>query len=281
MPGVNATTEHYKTKGRPPTELDQMSDRSKRRRTEDIRGNYTYQELSYAAQMSLPVSGNLDASNIVKEVSLSSPSKATDYRKRAVSSLSEKLDGNEALALIYDTGMSKGGYQQIRNRFKAKGIENIPPYTAVCAARNSCYPHYDFLSFSESKAKVQLQSLLDHTVDRILLLKQDNIAEMTDVELEHMNFFCKWGFDGTSDQSIYKMKFNDPNISDSSLLFTSLVPRQLTAVNMENKSECIFWSNTKPCKIQTIIKMRTAIPTKMKIRAGILAILAMKLTNRS
>lgn len=250
VPGVNATTEHRKTKGRPPAEFDQMSDRSKRRRTEDIRANYTYQELSYAAQMSLRASGNLDASKIVKEVSLSSPSKGKDYMKRAVSSLSEKLDGNEALALIYDTGMSKGGYQQMRNRFKAKGMEIIPPYSAVRAARNSCYPHDDFLSFSESKAEVQLQGLLDHTVDRILLLKQDNIAEMTDVELEHMKFLCKWGFDGTSGQSIYKMKFNDPNISDSSLLFTSLVPLQLTAVNTENKSECILWSNTKPSSTQ-------------------------------
>lgn len=178
------------------------------------------------------------------------PSKATAYKNKACSASSEELDGNEALAFLYDTNMSKGGYQQMRNRFKAKGIEAVPPYSVVCAAKHACYPHDDFLSFSESKAEVKLQGLLDHTVDRILLLKRNQIKEMTDSELENMKFICKWGFDGTSGQSIYKMKFNDPNITDSSLFFTSLVPLQLTAINTETNSEYLLWSNTKPSSTQ-------------------------------
>nr|XP_047124509.1 uncharacterized protein LOC124807078 isoform X1 [Hydra vulgaris] len=61
-----------------------------------------------------------------------------------------------------------------------------------------------------------------------------------------MTLICKWGFDGTSGQSIYKMTFEDPNISDASLLFTSLVPSQLVGVNQETKKENLLWSNPKP-----------------------------------
>lgn len=128
------------------------------------------------------------AFKIVTDVSLSRPSEAAKFRKKLSSPCTGKLDGNEALDLIFDTGMSKGGYQLMRNRFKAKGLDVIPPYTAVRTAKNACYPHDDFLSFSESKAEVQLQGLLDHTFDRILLLKKNNIAQMTGEELEHMNF---------------------------------------------------------------------------------------------
>lgn len=77
-----------KSTGRPREGFDQLSDRSKRRRTEDIRTKYGPAELSYAAQMRLRSSGQVDASVVVKDVSSASPLKATKYRKVLHSSVS-------------------------------------------------------------------------------------------------------------------------------------------------------------------------------------------------
>lgn len=60
------STKPLKTSGRPPVDFCDSSERSKRRKTESLRSEYSASELSYAAQMSLRISGDVDAAYVVK-----------------------------------------------------------------------------------------------------------------------------------------------------------------------------------------------------------------------
>ena len=55
-----------------------MSDRSKRR-TEKARKEHTVNELAYATEMSLRASGNLHASNVIRDIAQGAPPKASKY----------------------------------------------------------------------------------------------------------------------------------------------------------------------------------------------------------
>ncbi|XP_055906219.1 uncharacterized protein LOC129941567 [Eupeodes corollae] len=67
--------------GRPQMDFSDLSERSKRRKTEDLRFNYSAEELSYAAQMQLRERGKLDSSNVMKNIIFSTPSRAEKYQK--------------------------------------------------------------------------------------------------------------------------------------------------------------------------------------------------------
>ncbi|GLV33219.1 hypothetical protein CBL_08387 [Carabus blaptoides fortunei] len=145
-----------KSTGRPAANFEALSDRSKRRRTEEIRTKFSPAELSFTTQMSLRTSGHSDAAKILKDVTLSSPYKATKYKEglRLSSSLPAFYDANEALTLLLDLKLTKDSYQHLRNQAKAKGLNTLyPPYSAVFAAKKLCYPPDDKLNFTKSKAE--------------------------------------------------------------------------------------------------------------------------------
>ncbi|GLV46290.1 hypothetical protein CBL_21296, partial [Carabus blaptoides fortunei] len=87
------------TMGRPSSSWEDLTDRSKRRRTEKIREEHNVQTLAYATQMSLRASGKLQASKVVKDVIVGSPSKALKCCK-SMQRVTENIpSGNEALSL--------------------------------------------------------------------------------------------------------------------------------------------------------------------------------------
>ena len=64
-------------RGRSCVRFENASERTKRRKSQELRGNYSTEELTYAAQMKIRESGNTDAANICKEVFLSSPTRSS------------------------------------------------------------------------------------------------------------------------------------------------------------------------------------------------------------
>ena len=86
-----------------------------------------------------------------------------------------------------------------------------------------------------------MQSLINHTAYRIVSLQEDVVrqvaGEREDVTVE---LVCKWGFDGATAQSSYKQLGTSSPTEDSQVLFTSLVPLQLTA------GDDIIWHNRTP-----------------------------------
>lgn len=58
-----------------------------------------------------------------------------------------------------------------------------------------------------------------------------------------MKLIIKYGCDGSSIQSVYKQKKDDPEFVDASIFTASMVPLQLFVENPEHK---VFWQNPKP-----------------------------------
>lgn len=56
----------------------------------------------------------------------------------------------------------------------------------------------------ETLASIELQAILDITATRLLSRYEDKLSSHTNLKL-----ICKWGFDGASNQSTYKQKFED------------------------------------------------------------------------
>ncbi|GLV33238.1 hypothetical protein CBL_08406 [Carabus blaptoides fortunei] len=100
---------------RPSSNWEDSSDRSKRRRTEKIREEHNIQTLAYAIQMSLRASGKLQASKVVKDVTVGSPKKALKYCKSMQRVTENILSGNEALSLVIENKLSRNEYQGIRS----------------------------------------------------------------------------------------------------------------------------------------------------------------------
>ena len=156
--------------GRPYTSWDDLSDRSKRRRTEKVRKEHTFNELAYTTQMGLRASGNLHASNIIRDITQDDPSKASQYRESMEHVSEGVLSGNEALSLIVEGRLTKYSYQLIRSVSLCKNCKLYPPYGCVLDAKKRCYPVKSEISVTESGVTAGLQALLNHTTERILMV---------------------------------------------------------------------------------------------------------------
>lgn len=234
--------------GRPSSGFAEASVRSKRRKTEDLRATRSTEELSYAAQMSLRAAGKLDAAKVVQDVTLGSPSRAQKYRK-SLESISEiPYTPDKALSLVVELDMSKSDYQKLRNSTREQCCKLFPSYNVIHQAKLQCYPPKSDIRVTECSAEVKLQSLLDHTIQRILLIQDEVIKSLCQESVRNLNLICKWGCDGTSGQNAYKQRFADDtgSKSDANIFFTSLVPLQLISVDQETKNTLVVWKNPRP-----------------------------------
>lgn len=151
-----------------------------------------------------------------------------------------------------------------------EGKNVFPSYYQIQCAKSICYPPKEKIHISDSSASVELQAILDLTVDRILKTCQDIDFE----ELGKLTLICKWGFDGASGQSLYNQSFeHDKATTDSNIFISSLVPLKLF-----NDSNQIVWENEqllstrlcRPIKFQfvkesTVIKQeKERIDTQIK-----------------
>src|ERR1700712_4702935 len=107
--------------------------------------------------------------------------------------------------------------------------------------KKTCYPDSDSFTVTESLAEVDLQILLNHTAERLLLFLEEVIKTLTESERKNMKLSTKWGCDG-SQQTQFNQKFEDDTHSDASIFQCSMVPLQLTCgVNKK-----VIWQNSTP-----------------------------------
>lgn len=239
---TSAPKKEDKKSGRPSQTFMSSSERSKRRKTKELRDSLSSEELAYATQMSLRSSGKVHAAQVVRNAILTSPTRASKYISAYKSENEKTLSADEALSVMVENKFSKQTYQRIRNIAKENKCKLYPSYNNVVKAKKHCYPPHSSITITESSAAVKLQALLNHTVDRILFLQRDVIATLTPDNVRNLKLYCKWGCDGSSGQSLYKQKFTEDGQSDESVFFTSLVPLQLTDVN----ETVIVWKNPRP-----------------------------------
>lgn len=235
--------------GRPASNFLESSERTKRRKTEDIRKERSSDELVYATQMSLRAEKKLDAAFVLKDITSCSlfKDKTSLYRNSLKIVQEEALSQDEALSLLIETRLSKHQYQLLQQTSRGKKCKLFPHYSNVLQAKKRCYPKDTEITITESKASVTLQALLDHTVDRILSIQAEAVEALPSDTVCNLELKCKWGCDGTSSQRNYKQKFIDGECNDDSkIFFTSLVPLELSFVNQESSVKNVVWKNPRP-----------------------------------
>ncbi|CAH0551109.1 unnamed protein product [Brassicogethes aeneus] len=210
----------------------------------------------YAAQMKLRKSGNIQASKLVHEITTSSPNRASKYISALENTNKFKkimLTPEKALSVIVEGGFTRHQYDIIIENDR----DRFPSYKIVQEAKKGFYPAK--IEISSIRAEVCLQDLLNHTSERILILKKDILFKFDDYELSNLFLICKYGFDGSSGHREYKQKFENPGESDASAFVTWLVPLKL--VNKDPSSsdpKQIIWHNPsssrycRPIKLQFI-----------------------------
>ena len=103
-------------------------------------------------------------------------------------------------------------------------------------------PPLSCVTVTASSAEVSLQALLNHTAERLLQIPAVREAAATAchsaTEPPLLTLHIKWGMDGSTGHSQYKMADSE---DDSQLLLTSLVPLRLTA-----EDEQVLWTNPSP-----------------------------------
>ncbi|EFN90174.1 hypothetical protein EAI_16900, partial [Harpegnathos saltator] len=110
-------------------------------------------------------------------------------------------NADNALVLFLEADLTRHQYQLLRNGAKNLQHDIYPSYNQLLKAKKRCYPHD--IQITESVAEVSLQSLLDHTVRRLLLVQEEIIYRILKKYRTSLILLLKWGCDGTTGQPQY------------------------------------------------------------------------------
>ena len=235
-----------KKRGRQSLSFSEASDTTKRKKTQELRQNYSVDELSYATQMSLRSVGQIDASKLVNEVTSTSPRRALRYRKALTDVEKHKhitMTGEEALSTMIEAKLSRRQYEVVRSKDKKR----FPSYKVIQEAKKLCYPKIESIVVNSTSVEVKLQALLDHTASRLVVsLSEVILSRHTDGDF---TLIYKWGFDGSSGLNPYKQKHSETEGDcidiDSSVFLSSLVPLRLITGDLKLNAT-VFWQNPRP-----------------------------------
>ncbi|XP_050514918.1 uncharacterized protein LOC126890114 [Diabrotica virgifera virgifera] len=224
-----------KKTGRPPKSFEDLCDRSKRRKTKELREHVPVKELTYAAGVSQPTSGNTDALKIIKDI-VSSPTRATKIRKVIKTATKQatikKHTPEEALAIFVEGDFTRRQWEII---YKSNN-SIYPCYSFVQMAKKQCYPDEESIHVTETCSEIRLQALHDHTTLRLHKYLAEVIETCSQEEKQNLTLICKWGCDG-SQQTQYKQKFQDSADSDENIFQSSLVPLRLVVLINEKQKK--------------------------------------------
>ena len=117
-----------KSGGRPKCAFEEASDRSKRRKAQQIRLSHSPNELLQATVMSLRAEGKSVEAKVVQSL-------AHDDGQKPYTA-------DEALALLLDTSLTKASYQLLRNQAIERGYNLYPSYNTLREAKLRCYPEH-------------------------------------------------------------------------------------------------------------------------------------------
>ena len=107
-------------RGRSCVNFEHSSERTKRRKSQDIRIKYTADELAHAAQMKVREQGNIDAANICKEACLNKPTRSTKMNNKINSNIETFFEPHEDLCHMINTNSIKSSYNYIRKVTRVK-----------------------------------------------------------------------------------------------------------------------------------------------------------------
>lgn len=237
--------------GRPVIEFSEKSVRSQRREVAEISSKLQHdpQRMMMACRYASKRSGNIHLYFVLDEI-LKCPEQPQKIRKiiNEPAVLIKKKTAQEALSFLLENSLSKTVYQNMRTEVKLCGADIWPTYNEVRLVKAECRPQKDTISISEKVAKVTLQSLLNHTTERIVKLQSEVIIqymESTNLSVLESLMMFSWGFDGCTGVSNYNQSYtstvdNAPQ-SDGNLFVTTVIPLRLL-YNSDAKN-IILWNN--------------------------------------
>ena len=160
---VELPTERRGNVGCPTKGFEELSDRSKRRRTEYLRENTCADELSYAAHMNHRAEGNVNVSTIIRSIS-KTPTRAAKYRKAFKGSKTsvtiERHTSSQALAMFVEANLTRKQYEVIQ----AANKKIYPCYSILKNTKKECYPKAESIRITECSAEIILQDLFQYRI---------------------------------------------------------------------------------------------------------------------
>lgn len=234
--GVFELPKKHSKAGRPQKLFEEASERSKRRKTEQLRQSDSPNKIIYAAQMELRAQGQRHASNILKEIS-ENRDRANLYVKavECPKATQAHISPEDALKMFVKANLTMAQYEIIRNT-----TGNLPCYSILQQHKKTCYPAKESFHVTEDSAEVKLQAVIDHTAERLLKHLGEVLNTLKDDDCNTLQMICKWGCDG-SQQAQYKQKFENDSACDSHIFISSFVPLRITY-----GSNKILWQNPTP-----------------------------------
>ena len=196
--------------GRPKKDWKDLGERSKRTRVVGLSA-HDPEVLALAAVKSAKSSGDLqDFAYVVKE----SIQKASEIRKSMDSKEPIMMSEKEALSLKVNCDLSDDQYQMIRNSSIKHNANIYPTLHTLFKEKSNCYP--EDLVVTETSAESKLQSMVNHTLKKVIVLSEDNLKTLdTDQNVLNGSFILKAGFDGASSQSLYKQRYDNTDIEEA------------------------------------------------------------------
>ena len=231
-------------KGRPKAQYDDLSERGKRHRTQDMRQSFTTTELLAASTSSLRSESECGRAKVINSVSSASPGTVNTLKMvcdKKISNEIRQYSTEQALAIIVDCKLSVDVYKTLRLGAIDQGIDLYPSYHKVLEEKKKSYPKN--IKVSENECSVELQDLLDNTCERFLTGYISNNLDSVLNSLTELTFVYKYGMDGSTGYSAYKQVTQDDTIDDS-LFIVTLLPIRL--IGKQGQKEVIVWSNPRP-----------------------------------
>lgn len=190
--------------GRPVGDISNSSVRTKIKRTENLRAQYSIGELAAALEIAYRKIGNYKASSIVGNIGRN-PDSAKLYSKGFVQrdlqvGRCKQISGKDALAMVVEANLSRSQYDIIKRNLK----KALPNYKVVAREKKACVPQEgEGATYTDTSAEVKLQVLVDRTLEA--LVEAHDIAPPPTGFSYRLDW--KWGMDGAGGHSTFNQVF--------------------------------------------------------------------------
>ncbi|XP_062538769.1 uncharacterized protein LOC134207057 [Armigeres subalbatus] len=157
------------------------------------------------------------------------------------------MSDEETFEYFLDCDMSKYVYEQTHKKNPAR----FPTYKVIQKMKAICSPPLDSIEKTATKIQVRIQSLMQHTVERIVKSLKHEINQYMDEnnqDFVEMVLLSSWGMDGSTGYSQYHQSFPGTNQQDDSDVF-SVTTTPIHLYLLSNRKH-IFWYNLTPQSIR-------------------------------
>lgn len=229
--------------GRPQKDISECCKKTQVKKLSGLTEDVPSEALLVAASCSLYKGGKRSASQVVSMLNADEEFSGKILKTMSTPQrLPTKFSDEKALALFVDVGHTKYTWNLSKRAAKGQNADIYPCYDKLRCAKKKCYP--SVITVTDHFAEVPLQSLVDHTIARIIEAHpesfQNHIENNNNTQLTAT---YKWGCDGSSGHSTYRQKFNDfdGDMIDQYLFSICMVPL------IVQKGPTVLWKNNRPC----------------------------------